>query len=182
MNKNILILVLIIISLGLLTLLVKQTNFLPQIDNETPVKNMTQEILNNENEAEVPVVKTSNSLDLSNQNLTRLPDSLFSSTNLEELNISNNKLTGALPGEIRHLKNLKILNISNNMMTGIPAEVGQLSKLEILDLSNNQFTGLPYELGNLKSLKILKLSGNNYSQQDLETIRKSLPSDTEIVL
>ncbi len=113
-------------------------------------------------------------LDLSNRGLTKVPADIFSKTGTEELNLSGNNLTGALPGEIRFLKNLKVLNASNNKMTGVPAEVGQLSKLEILDLSNNQLTGLPYELGNLKNLKRLKLSGNNYSQQDLAIILKGL--------
>jgi Leucine-rich repeat (LRR) protein len=67
-------------------------------------------------------------------------------------------------------------------MTGVPAEVGQLQNLEVLDLSNNKLTGLPYELGNLKKLKTLNLSGNNYATQDLEIIKKGLPSGVEIIL
>lgn len=121
-------------------------------------------------------------LDLSNENLDTLPGYVFDRTNVEELNISNNNLTGALPGEIRQLKNLKILNASNNTMTGVPAEIGQLTELEYLDLSNNKLTGLPYELGNLQNLKELNLSGNDYSQQDLEIIREKLPESTVIIL
>lgn len=122
-----------------------------------------------------------NKLDLSSKNLNKLPSYVLELNNLEELNLSNNQLTGALPAEIRKLKNLKILNLSNNLMTGIPAEVGQLSKLEILNLSNNQFTGLPYELGNLKNLKTLNLSGNDYSQQDLDIILKTLPANINLI-
>ena len=102
--------------------------------------------------------------------------SVFDKTNLTELNVSYNQLTGALPSQIGKLKNLKILNASNNQMTGVPAEVGQLNNLEILDLSNNQLTGLPNELANLKKLKTLNLSGNQYSEQDLNNIRNSLPN------
>ena len=128
------------------------------------------------------IPSTLNSLDLSNQNLDKLPQHVLNRTNLEELNISNNNINGALPAEIRFLKNLKVLNASNNIMTGVPAEIGQLSNLEVLDLSNNKLTGLPYELGNLKKLKILILSGNSYSKQDLDLIKKGLPESTEIVL
>lgn len=120
-------------------------------------------------------------LDLSGKQLNKLPSYVLNLNNLEELNLSNNQLTGALPAEIKNLKKLRILNLSNNLMTGIPAEVGQLSNLEILNLSNNQFTGLPYELGNLKNLKTLNLSGNNYAQQDLDIIIKTLPKDIKII-
>ena len=122
------------------------------------------------------------SLDLSNKNLDKIPSYVLSLSNLEKLDISNNKLNGALPSEIGNLKKLKVLNASNNLMTGVPAEIGKLTELEIIDLSNNKLTGLPYELGNLKKLKILNLSGNDYSKQDLNIIKKSLPSDVQIIL
>src|SRR3989339_524455 len=80
-------------------------------------------------------------LDLSNQGLTQVSQDVFKKTYLTELDLSNNKLTGALPGEIRQLSNLIKLDVSDNQMTGVPAEVGQLQNLRELDLSNNQFTG-----------------------------------------
>jgi Leucine-rich repeat (LRR) protein len=131
---------------------------------------------------ETSYVKENKILDLSNQNLKSLPSDIFNKTNVEELNISKNQLTGSIPAEIRHLSELKILNASNNLMTGVPAEIGQLEKLEILNLSNNKLTRLPYELGNLINLKILDLSGNEYSQQDLDIIKKTLPADTKIIV
>jgi Leucine-rich repeat (LRR) protein len=126
-------------------------------------------------------IPKNNKLDLSNQQLTKVPGSVFNQTNLEELNLSNNQLTGAIQAEIRNLQNLKVLNLSNNMLTGVPAEAGQLQKLEVLDLSNNRLTGLPYELGNLKNLKTLNISGNNYSSLDLDIIKKSLPANVNII-
>lgn len=119
-------------------------------------------------------------VDLSGQNLTAVPQSVFASTAVEELNLANNRLGGSLPGEIRLLQNLKILNLSNNQFTGVPAEVGQLRNLEVLDVSNNQLTGLPMELGNLKNLKTLNLKGNDYSVSDLENIKKGLPQSVII--
>ena len=121
-------------------------------------------------------------LDLSNQMLAKIPDYVFKQNNLEELNISNNSLTGSIQAEIRFLTKLTILNASNNLMTGIPAEIGQLQSLEVLDLSNNKLTGLPNELGNLSSLKILNLSGNQYSKQDLDYIRSKLPAMVHIII
>ncbi len=120
-------------------------------------------------------------LDLSYQSLTKIPDSVFNQTDLEELDVSNNQLTGAIQAEIRHLQNLQILDASNNEMTGVPAEIGQLKNLQILDLSNNQLTGLPYELGDLNDLKTLNISGNNYSELDLKTIQEKLPGNVNII-
>lgn len=120
-------------------------------------------------------------LDLSGQNLERIPGNVFERTDLEELDVSNNRLTGAIQAEIRLLKNLKVLRAGNNKMTGVPAEIGQLNNLEILDLSNNRLTGLPNELGNLKNLKTFNISGNNYSSQDLDIITKNLPDSVNII-
>jgi len=143
-------------------------------------QNMQSRTGQNQNGGNNNVVSSEKKLDLSNQGLSKVPADVFSKTDLEELDLSGNRLTGAIQAEIRHLSNLRILNASNNQMTGVPAEIGQLSKLEVLDLSNNKLTGLPYELGNLKNLKRLKLSGNDYSRQDLEVIKKGLPASVVI--
>ncbi len=121
-------------------------------------------------------------VDRSGQGLTKMPSEILAMTSVQQLDLSNNALTGALPAEIRHLSNLQVLNISNNKMTGLPAELGQLSKLRILNASNNQLTGIPHELGNLQNLEILNLSGNNISEFDLNEIRKKLPASTQITL
>lgn len=135
----------------------------------------------NPGKSEVPAVSKDKVLDLRNKDLEKVPTYVFDMNSLEELDLSNNSLVGAIPAEIRHLKNLKVLRASNNMMTGVPAEIGQLSNLEELDLSNNQLTGLPNELGNLKNLKVFNLYGNNYSAQDLKYIQDRLP-ETKFIL
>lgn len=115
-----------------------------------------------------------NTLDLSRKNLTKVPADIFSQQTLTELNLSNNKLEGSLPAEVRLLQELRILDLSNNDFTGLPAEVGQLVKLEVLNLANNKLTGLPLELGNLKSIQKIDLRGNEYAKQDLAKIREQL--------
>lgn len=130
---------------------------------------------------EAQITESKEKLDLSNQQLEKIPSSVFEQTNLEELDISGNSISGSIQAEIRQLTKLKILNASNNLMTGVPAEIGQLTSLSVLDLSNNQLTGLPYELGNLNNLKILNISGNNYSEADLKTITEKLPQNVNII-
>lgn len=121
-------------------------------------------------------------LNLSGRGLTKVPATVFNQTGLIELNLSDNKLTGALQAEIRHLQDLKTLDLSGNQFTGVPAEIGQLTSLEVLDLSNNQLTGLPNELGNLSNLKQLNLSGNEYSKADLAIIKENLPATTIVTV
>lgn len=98
------------------------------------------------------------------------------------LDLSGRGLDGSLMAEISQLTELRELNISDNNLTGLPAEVGQLSKLEVLNLANNPLTGLPNELGNLKSLKVLNLRGTQYAEADLNIIVESLPSDTVVLV
>lgn len=120
-------------------------------------------------------------LDLHGKQLERIPAYVFDLKNVEKLDVSQNRITGAIQAEIRHLSKLKVLNASNNQMTGLPAETGQLQYLEVLNLANNQLTGLPYELGNLKNLQVLDLSGNQYSEYDLNKIMETLPATVQII-
>jgi Leucine-rich repeat (LRR) protein len=124
--------------------------------------------------------RSGTTLNLSGKGLTKVPNTIFGQTDLVTLNLSNNKLEGALQAEVRQLRNLRTLNLSHNNFTGVPAEIGQLTKLETLDLSFNKLTGLPHELGNLLNLQKLDLRGNVYSKADLLIIQKNLPN-TEIL-
>lgn len=120
-------------------------------------------------------------LDLRNQELTSVSQDIFTQKDLVELDVSHNRLKGALPAEIRQLSRLQVLDASDNVMTGVPAEIGQLQYLRVLDLSNNDLTGLPLELGQLSKLEILDLRGNAIVDQDLATIREDL-AGTQILV
>jgi len=172
--KNILIIVALIV--GLLTV----GYFVGRKDSPNKVMEVSGTSTDITNNPVSPSVDDINVLNLSGKGLTKTPEYVFEQMNLEELNLSNNMLDGALQSQIGNLKNLKILNLSNNNFTGVPAEVGQLKNLEILNLSNNSLTGLPNELGNLYKLKLLDLSGNNYSEKDLQKIRENLPDSAVI--
>lgn len=158
-EKNILILILVLIILILFFLASK---YIPSIKTNINLSTQTE-------------------LDLSGQGLKEIPKYVFEQKTLEKLILSNNNLTGAVPGEIRFLSKLTYLDLSNNQMTGVPAEIGQLSNLITLNLSNNKLIGLPMELGNLKKLQLFDISGNNYSQNDLTTIVGKLGTTVTIV-
>ena len=121
---------------------------------------------------------TGTTVDLSGQQLTAIPESVLSRTDITSLNLSNNQLT-TLPAGIEKLTNLEVLNIENNRLESLPAEIGLLKKLRVADFSNNRLTSLPAELGNLTGLQSLNLNGYKSSPNDIDQLRAKLPN-TEI--
>ncbi|GKV47919.1 hypothetical protein SLEP1_g54769 [Rubroshorea leprosula] len=79
-----------------------------------------------------------------------------------------------IPVQVSVLSELVQLNLSRNRLTGcIPSNIGQMSQLESLDLSWNQLSGqLPWSLSQLYFLGVLNLSYNNFSGR--------IPSGTQI--
>ena len=75
--------------------------------------------------------------------------------------LNDNLLTG-IPPELGLLTNLGELHIDDNRLTGpIPPELGNLANLGRLRLSYNQLTGsIPEELGSLRILRYLGINGN----------------------
>ena len=83
-------------------------------------------------------------------------------TNLSQLYLWGNELTGAIPSELGNLTNLTVLRLQLNQLTGtIPSELGKLTKLDELYLGGNRLSGtIPSELGRLFYLTGLALWGN----------------------
>ena len=77
-----------------------------------------------------------------------------------ELRLSNNGLSGTIPPELGNLTRLDILLLNGNELSGtISSELGNLTLLEYLYLSENQLSGtIPPELGKLISQKYLYLT------------------------
>eukprot|EP00257_Ricinus_communis_P027848 XP_025015262.1 receptor-like protein 14 [Ricinus communis] len=72
----------------------------------------------------------------------RIPKSLSKSA-LSIMDLSDNHLSGMIPGWIGNLSYLQNLILSNNRLKGpIPVEFCQLHYLEVLDLANNSVSGI----------------------------------------
>lgn len=119
----------------------------------------------------VPPILTGSKVDMSNKGLTSLAGNVFDRTGVTEFDVSNNRLTGALPSEIGKWKQLAVLDASDNQMTGIPAEIGQLRFLKTVDYSNNQIDTMPNEIVNLTNLEKLSLAGNLYRETPETLVR-----------
>jgi internalin A len=101
-------------------------------------------------------------LSVSNNLLSTLPESIGQFTELQELNLSRNQLS-ALPESIGQLSRLQKLHLSGNQLSALPESIGQLSQLQKLYLSGNQLSALPESIGQLSRLQVLYLSGNQLS-------------------
>uniref|UniRef100_O65440-2 Isoform 2 of Leucine-rich repeat receptor-like serine/threonine-protein kinase BAM3 n=1 Tax=Arabidopsis thaliana TaxID=3702 RepID=O65440-2 len=88
-------------------------------------------------------------------------------SSLTQINLSNNRLSGPIPGSIRNLRSLQILLLGANRLSGqIPGEIGSLKSLLKIDMSRNNFSGkFPPEFGDCMSLTYLDLSHNQISGQ-----------------
>lgn len=95
-------------------------------------------------------------LDLSNNNMKCLAESLTSLVNLRTLDVHSNQLT-SLPHSMGRLKKLKTLNISGNFFAELPESVQNCSGLEELNADFNDLKQLPETLG-VKLFNLQKLS------------------------
>jgi Leucine-rich repeat (LRR) protein len=90
-----------------------------------------------------------------------------------ELNLSGNQLE-RLPEGIVELKNLTTLNLSVNQLERLPAEIGELKNLTTLFLSANQLKTLPAEIVELKNLTTLDLSENPLESPPPEIAKRGI--------
>ncbi|MHC1754196.1 MAG: COR domain-containing protein [Methanosarcina sp.] len=102
-------------------------------------------------------------LDLSWNQLTKLPPEIVEFKNLTILNLYGNRLE-RLPPEISELKNLTMLNLFGNQLRQLPPEIGELKNLIALNLSENQLTQLTPEIAELKELMKLDLYWNQLTK------------------
>ncbi len=137
-------------------------------------------------------------LDLSQQDLTEIPDSVFEMSNLTHLYLGNsftsypplsalresisvgpnaNRIKAISP-EIEKLKNLRVLVICANKLESLPEQISTLTALDTLVICNNPDLKLSAEfhkLVKLTRLKYLNIVGISMDEKSIAAIRMALP-------
>uniref|UniRef100_H3D1R5 Protein flightless-1 homolog n=1 Tax=Tetraodon nigroviridis TaxID=99883 RepID=H3D1R5_TETNG len=101
-------------------------------------------------------------VDLSCNDLTRVPECLYSLGSLKRLNLSSNQIS-ELSLCIDQWTQLETLNLSRNQLTSLPSAICKLSKLKKLYINSNKldFDGVPPGIGKLSSLTEFMAANNN---------------------
>ncbi|KAA8522823.1 hypothetical protein F0562_009246 [Nyssa sinensis] len=86
-------------------------------------------------------------------------------TNLRQVLLQNNNISGEIPPELGFIPNLQTLDLSNNRFSGhVPESLALLNALQYLRLNNNSLSGaIPLSLTKVPQLAFLDLSYNNLS-------------------
>ncbi|PSU15025.1 leucine-rich repeat-containing protein kinase family protein [Photobacterium kishitanii] len=95
---------------------------------------------------------------ISNNNFTELPTILGACPNLEMIGFKSNQITTvaatALP------KKLRWLILTDNKITALPEAIGDCIRLQKLALAGNALTALPLTMNKLVNLQLIRLSAN----------------------
>ncbi|XP_063383331.1 leucine-rich repeat protein 1 [Cydia fagiglandana] len=108
-------------------------------------------------------------LDLSNNEIDKIPPEFGRMPNLCELYLASNKLGTQKETNWKWLfgpqitKSLKLLDLSSNQLTQLPKAIWKLQKLVTLKLDNNQLEKLPGPIGRISTLRYLTISRNTLS-------------------
>lgn len=136
-------------------------------------------------------------LDVSENNLTTIPDAVSKCSQLEELDLHTNQLI-AYPSSSFVLKNLKSLILSGNPLTmlapwvinqpvlkilfidntkieSLPEDLCKMNALRFLTIEEDSIKELPSCFCELKKLKVLMVSGSALSGEKLKDLNACLP-------
>ncbi|CAB3984718.1 flightless-1 homolog [Paramuricea clavata] len=100
--------------------------------------------------------------------ITNMPNKLDSLTKLTDVDLSYNDLP-RVPEPIYRLSSLKRLNMSHNCISELSNLTDTWTQMEVLNVSRNQLTTLPPALCKLTNLRKLYLNGNNLNFEGIPT-------------
>jgi len=122
--------------------------------------------LNNKGLKTFPIINNPHNLEelnLSNNRLSNLPEDIQLFISLIALNLSNNQIE-TIPDSFRYLTSLKVLNLNRNRLTTISDWVLTLEHLQAIYLSDNQLSELSGIIGSLKGLTEMNVSNNSLTE------------------
>ncbi|MCP3936626.1 MAG: hypothetical protein GY708_14765, partial [Actinomycetia bacterium] len=101
-------------------------------------------------------------LDLSRNRLSGTIPDVSAIATLEVLRLQDNELGGVVPGDLDLLPSLRIVDLDTNWLSGgVPVDLTSSTSIEYLDLSHNDLGGtIPATLGSMTALVTLDLQGN----------------------
>ena len=114
-------------------------------------------------------------LDLHANQLTNYPSSSFVLMSLQSLILSGNPLTTLSPW-IMNQPRLKILFIDNTKIETLPEELCKVSTLRFLNIEENKIKELPACFCEMKKLKIVMVAGSALSEAKLGELSRCLPA------
>ncbi|KAK3858495.1 hypothetical protein Pcinc_035323 [Petrolisthes cinctipes] len=100
-------------------------------------------------------------VDLSHNNLEKIPDCIYTLCSLKRLNMSDNAITEIGPG-IEHWTKLEVLNMCRNELTALPSQICKLESLRRLMVNENKldFEGIPSGIGKIVGLEVFSAAHN----------------------
>lgn len=119
-------------------------------------------------------------LNVSNNRLTRIPSSIWSLAKLSTIKLSNNKLETLLPEtgsiEKESSPSIKTVDLSSNLLKNeISSFIFELPGLRILNISNNKISGLPGSVWKCTTIQDLNISNNCLKNLPVKNCRRKIP-------
>ncbi len=99
------------------------------------------------------------SLDLSGNDLTEIPDWVQNLPRIKRLYLNDNKIT-EIPSWIGNLESLEELHLGNNKITKIPKSISKLDNLISLVINHNEITKIHPAIASLENLHLIDASYN----------------------
>lgn len=118
------------------------------------------------------------SLEMKNNQLTSLPESIGSLIMLQSLDVSLNQIE-SIDGGIGQCVRLRRLNVSKNRIEALPTEIGSCILLEEIIASDNRLTSLPQEVLRLFVIATIDIRNNRLGTIPTELSR--VPTLTQLL-